>query len=137
MLCINSDKNIKQYYNRFPVSPARQTRQESPEKQASREIVLPEGLRQDPLFGTAVAAKALNITPVHLRRLVKAGKIPPPLKIGFRKLAWRLSVIEKLISDRQADAQGDFLGVDAIYKNMPTPSATRYRRALKKGRARR
>ena len=70
-----------------------------------KEVWLPEVLQADPLLGTAAAAQALNITPVHLRRLCRAGRAPPPLKVGYRKLAWRLSTITKFLSDREHVAQ--------------------------------
>ena len=70
-----------------------------------KEVSLPEALQSDPLMGTFATAKALNITPVHLRRLCRAGKIPPPLKVGHRKLAWRLSTITKFIAEREEVAQ--------------------------------
>ena len=66
---------------------------------------LPKELALDPILGTAQAARAVNKSAVHLRRLVHAGKFPPPLKIGDRKLGWRLSTIMRHIAEREAAAQ--------------------------------
>ena len=60
---------------------------------------LPETLLIDPVLGSAQAAKALNLSTVHLRRLAHAGKIPPPIVIGYRKLGWRLSTIRKVVAE--------------------------------------
>ena len=58
-------------------------------------------LARDPILGTAQAAAAVNHSPVHIRRLVRAGKFPPPLKIGDRKLGWRTSTITRYIETRE------------------------------------
>ena len=62
---------------------------------------LPDALARDPILGTAQAAAAVNHSPVHIRRLVRAGKFPPPLKIGDRKLGWRTSTITRYIETRE------------------------------------
>jgi predicted DNA-binding transcriptional regulator AlpA len=62
---------------------------------------LPYELARDPILGTAQAAIAVNQSPVHVRRLVRAGKFPPPLKIGDRKLGWRTSTITRYIETRE------------------------------------
>jgi predicted DNA-binding transcriptional regulator AlpA len=66
---------------------------------------LPEELTLDPVLGTAQAARAVNKSAVHLRRLARAGKFPPPLKIGDRKLGWRLFTIMRHVAEREAAAQ--------------------------------
>ena len=60
---------------------------------------LPEQFARDPILSTAQIAKIVGTSSVHLRRLVKTGKFPPPIKIGYRKLGWRLSTIESYISE--------------------------------------
>jgi predicted DNA-binding transcriptional regulator AlpA len=65
---------------------------------------LPAVLQNDPIVGTDQAAKATNVSPTHLRRLAKAGKFPPPLKIGDRKFGWRLSTIARHIASRETAA---------------------------------
>ena len=62
---------------------------------------LPDELARDPILDTAQTATAVNQSPVHIRRLVRAGKFPPPLKIGDRKLGWRMSTITRHIAERE------------------------------------
>ena len=57
---------------------------------------------QQPVFGpTAIffsyrALQRLGVTysRVHLRRLVDAGKFPPPVRLSANRIAWRISDIE-------------------------------------------
>lgn len=65
---------------------------------------LPEELARDPIVGTAQAAKATNNSPQYLRYLARVGKFPLPLRIGDRKLGWRLSTIMRHIDEREAEA---------------------------------
>jgi predicted DNA-binding transcriptional regulator AlpA len=62
-----------------------------------REIEIPDYLLGAQLIGTSQLAKILNFTPVHIRRLVNSGKLPDPIVIGGRKLAWRASDIKALL----------------------------------------
>jgi predicted DNA-binding transcriptional regulator AlpA len=48
----------------------------------------------DPFFGTAAAAAYLNYSESHFRALVRAGKVPPPLRINS-KLLWRQSLLDQ------------------------------------------
>jgi predicted DNA-binding transcriptional regulator AlpA len=50
------------------------------------------------LLSSRQTAALLNCSTVHLRRLAQSGKIPKPLRIGGRKLAWRASEIKTLLS---------------------------------------
>ena len=52
----------------------------------------------DPVLGTAATARIANVSAVHLRRLVRAGRFPKPIKIGDRKLGWRSSTIKNHIA---------------------------------------
>ncbi len=65
---------------------------------------LPEELARDPIIGTVQAAKATNNSPQYLRYLARVGKFPSPLRIGDRKLGWRLSTIMRHIDEREAEA---------------------------------
>ena len=66
---------------------------------------LPDVLALDPILTTNQIARAVNNSPVHIRRLVRAGKFPQPLKIGDRKLGWRLSTITRYIAECEERAQ--------------------------------
>ncbi len=47
----------------------------------------------DRYLGTEEAAAYLGHSIVQFRALLKAGKIPPPVRIGPRKLLWRQSLL--------------------------------------------
>lgn len=56
-----------------------------------------ESIRTHRLLSSRQTAALLNCSTVHLRRLARGGKIPQPLRIGDRKLAWRASEITTLL----------------------------------------
>ena len=56
-----------------------------------------ETIRTHRLLSSRQTAALLNCSTVHLRRLARSGKIPKPLRIGDRKLAWRASEITTLL----------------------------------------
>jgi predicted DNA-binding transcriptional regulator AlpA len=68
---------------------------------AHQNIEIPDYLSDVQLVGTAQLGKLMNYTPVHIRRLVNQGKLPAPMVIGGRKLAWRVSDVKALL-----DGQG-------------------------------
>lgn len=47
----------------------------------------------DPYFGTAEAAQYYNYSESHFRALVRAGKVPQPVRING-KLLWRQSRLD-------------------------------------------
>ena len=49
------------------------------------------------LIGTDETGKILNYSPVHIRRLARQKKLPAPVRIGDRKLGWRLADITALV----------------------------------------
>lgn len=64
---------------------------------------LVEELQLDPLLGTAEMAALLGFSENHIRRLARQGKIATPVKLGGRKLGWRVSTAKKLLA-QQDDA---------------------------------
>ena len=62
-----------------------------------RHIESVDWLLQKRLIGTRELALFLNFSPVHIRRLAAAGKLPPPRAIGGRKLGWKASEIYALL----------------------------------------
>ena len=54
------------------------------------------------LLGTRQLSSLLGCSVVHLRRLVRSGKLPPPIKIGDRKLAWRTADIASFIDAKHS-----------------------------------
>jgi predicted DNA-binding transcriptional regulator AlpA len=71
-----------------------------------RQIEIPDCLAGSQLLGTAELGKLLNYTPVHIRRLVNSGKLPSPVVIGGRKLAWRTSTIQALLNSEGVAVSG-------------------------------
>jgi predicted DNA-binding transcriptional regulator AlpA len=63
-------------------------------------VILPQDLEKDRVLGTAQLAEFLGFSIPHVRRLYRAGKIPPPFKIGARKHGWRASDIVDLLASR-------------------------------------
>jgi predicted DNA-binding transcriptional regulator AlpA len=70
---------------------------------AAQKIEIPDYLSGAQLVGTAQLGNLLNYTPVHIRRLVNQGKLPSPMVIGGRKLAWRVSDIKAFLDGQVAD----------------------------------
>lgn len=63
---------------------------------------LPDDLAQHRLLNSAQTANILGFSAVHLRRLVKAGKVPQPVRVGERKLAWRAGEIAAFVESQKA-----------------------------------
>ena len=63
-------------------------------------------LFQRQIIGTRELARLLNFSPVHIRRLAAAGKLPPPRAIGGRKLGWKTSDIRTLLDGSDTQKQG-------------------------------
>jgi predicted DNA-binding transcriptional regulator AlpA len=54
------------------------------------------------LLGTTATAEFLNISVPHLRRCVREKKVPLPIRVGCRKLAWRVGDLIDFISAKSA-----------------------------------
>jgi predicted DNA-binding transcriptional regulator AlpA len=50
----------------------------------------------DPLLGTADAATHVNYSESHFRALVRAGKVPRPVRLNG-KLLWRRSLLDQFL----------------------------------------
>jgi prophage regulatory protein len=59
---------------------------------------IPSELNRERIVGTRQTAEFLDVSVPHLRRLYRAGKVPPPIKIGERKNGWRLGVLIDFIA---------------------------------------
>jgi predicted DNA-binding transcriptional regulator AlpA len=55
------------------------------------------------ILNSAQAASYAGFSVVHWRRLCRAGRAPPPIRIGARKCGWRLSDLEELIASRMSE----------------------------------
>jgi prophage regulatory protein len=52
------------------------------------------------------SADLLSVSLSHFRRLYRARKIPPPIKIGDRKLGWRVGDLVDFVSAIQPEFAG-------------------------------
>ena len=50
-------------------------------------------------IGVAGAARLLCINPRTLRTLVKRGEVPPPVRVGPRRLIWRVATLEAFLAN--------------------------------------
>jgi prophage regulatory protein len=63
---------------------------------------IPSDLSRDRLLDTGQTAEFLSISIPHLRRLYRAKKVPEPIKIGERKIGWRLGVLIDFVAVKSA-----------------------------------
>jgi predicted DNA-binding transcriptional regulator AlpA len=54
---------------------------------------LPDVVIRNRIVNKAQVAALIDQHPCQIDRLVKAGRFPPPLKIGARKGGWRLATV--------------------------------------------
>ena len=62
-------------------------------------------LPPDPFYGSAEAAAYFGYSLSHFRALVRAGKLPQPVRIAGRKLGWRASLLSKFADAIEAEQQ--------------------------------
>ena len=55
------------------------------------------------LFTLAALATYLGMSRNHVRRLVNAGRLPPPFYASERRPLWRAEAIEEWIREREAE----------------------------------
>ena len=75
-----------------------QTRAEERTAEKNRTIAtvlanLPSDLGRNRILSAAASAAFWGVSLPHWRRLYRAGKVPPPIKVGERKLGWRVVVL--------------------------------------------
>jgi predicted DNA-binding transcriptional regulator AlpA len=64
---------------------------------------LPEYLDRQRIISVRQMAQLLGFSIAHVRRMYRTGKIPPPFKIGERKLGWTSAVAIDLTSPSNTD----------------------------------
>jgi predicted DNA-binding transcriptional regulator AlpA len=62
-------------------------------------------LPPDPFYGTPEAAAYFGYSLSHFRALVRAGKLPQPVRISGRKLGWRQSLLTEFADAIEAEQQ--------------------------------
>lgn len=63
---------------------------------------LPSDLGRNRVLDAAAASAFWGVSVPHWRRLYRAGKVPQPLKVGERKLGWRIGVLADALAARDA-----------------------------------
>lgn len=64
----------------------------------------PSDLGRNRVLDAAAAAAFWGISLPHWRRLYRAGKVPRPIKIGERKLGWRIGALADALEARASAA---------------------------------
>ena len=62
---------------------------------------LPSDLGRNRVLDAPTASAFCGVSLPHWRRLYRTGKVPPPIKIGDRKLAWRVGDLIEHLSKRR------------------------------------
>lgn len=63
---------------------------------------LPSDLGRNRVLDAEASAAFWGVSLPHWRRLYRAGKVPRPLKVGERKLGWRVGVLADALAARDA-----------------------------------
>jgi predicted DNA-binding transcriptional regulator AlpA len=72
------------------------------EKYKLSKVELPAQLEAARIVSADQAAAYWGVSTPHWRRLYRAGQVPTPIKIGERKLGWRVSDLLHAIERRAA-----------------------------------
>jgi predicted DNA-binding transcriptional regulator AlpA len=64
---------------------------------------LPESLARHRLLNTAETAQFLGRSVPEIRRLYRSGAMPPPVRLGSRKLGWRVGDLVDWIARRRVN----------------------------------
>lgn len=65
---------------------------------------LPSDLGRSRILDAAAASAFWGVSLPHFRRLYRAGKVPRPIKIGERKLGWRIGALADALEARASAA---------------------------------
>ena len=87
-------------------SGASRSRVAFPRRRATPSLdALPAEAIKGRILNSAQAAEYWGVSVPHWRRLCRAGKAPPPIKIGERKNGWRLGVLDDALAERAGVAK--------------------------------
>lgn len=64
---------------------------------------LPSDLGRNRVLDAAVASAFWGVSLSHWRRLYRTGKVPRPIKIGERKLGWRIGALADALAVRDGE----------------------------------
>ena len=62
---------------------------------------LPSDLGRNRILDAATAAKFWGVSLAHWRRMYRTGAVPKPIKIGERKLGWRVGTLVDALDARE------------------------------------
>lgn len=99
---------MRRNYCRTPNTRVMATR-ESRAEQRKAEVAavlgnLPSDLGRNRILDAAAASAFWGVSLPHWRRLYRAGKVPHPIKIGERKLGWRIGTLADALEARASAA---------------------------------
>lgn len=66
---------------------------------------LPGFLNRDSVIDFTRGSRMLGFSAVHCRRLIKAGRVPAPFRIGTRKLGWRAGTLQDFLAAAASQAE--------------------------------
>jgi prophage regulatory protein len=61
---------------------------------------LPSDLHHERVLDTQQAAEFVGLSIPHFRRMYRSGQVPSPIKIGTRKLGWKLSALIAFLAEK-------------------------------------
>lgn len=73
-------------------------------KPEPKPIELPPDLHRNRLIDAPTAAAMLGYSLAHFRRMYRAGKTPPPVRLNGRKVGWPASVLQDFVAPRSTAA---------------------------------
>jgi predicted DNA-binding transcriptional regulator AlpA len=65
---------------------------------------LPPDLGRNRILDSSNSAAFWGVSLPHWRRLYRAGKVPPPIRIGDRKYGWRVGALIDGLASREGDS---------------------------------
>jgi predicted DNA-binding transcriptional regulator AlpA len=60
----------------------------------------PPDLTRNRILDSGQASEFWGVSTAHWRRLYRARKVPPPIRVGDRKYGWRLSDLVDALAER-------------------------------------
>jgi predicted DNA-binding transcriptional regulator AlpA len=67
---------------------------------------LPSDLGRNRILDAATASEFWGVSLAHWRRMYRIGAVPKPIKIGERKLGWRIGTLADALEARERAAAG-------------------------------
>ena len=60
----------------------------------------PPDLTRNRILDSGQASEFWGVSTAHWRRLYRAGKVPPPIRVGDRKYGWRIGDLVDALAER-------------------------------------